>query len=71
MQVFVGNPLEEESSVTGRYNEEVAKRLLNLKKLDGFPVIRDQCYKTFYGHDLQMFVISWSVGTLASLSCSV
>ena len=39
-QVFVGNPLEEEITMSGKYNEEVAKRLLYLKKLDGFPVIR-------------------------------
>ena len=26
--------------MSGKYNEEVAKRLLYLKKLDGFPVIR-------------------------------
>ena len=38
--VFIGNPLEEEQNVAGRYTEEVIKRLLYLKKLDGFPVIR-------------------------------
>ena len=38
--VFIGNPLEEEQNIAGRYTEEVIKRLLYLKKLDGFPVIR-------------------------------
>lgn len=40
--VFIGNPLEENYSGTGRWEEEVSKRLLHLKKLDGFPVIRDE-----------------------------
>jgi dynein light chain 1 len=39
--VFIGNPLEEESPTAGKYTEEVIKRLLYLKKLDGFPVIRE------------------------------
>lgn len=39
--VFVGNPLEEQWSSTGRWTDEVSKRLLALKKLDGYPVIRD------------------------------
>ncbi len=39
--VFIGNPLEEESTTAGKYNDEVIKRLLYLKKLDGFPVIRE------------------------------
>lgn len=39
--VFIGNPLEEDYSLTGKYNDEVIKRLLYLKKLDGFPVIRE------------------------------
>lgn len=39
--VFVGNPLEEEMSAAGRYTEEVVRRLLFLRKLDGFPVIRE------------------------------
>ncbi len=38
--VFIGNPLEEEQTVAGKYTEEVIKRLLYLKKLDGYPVIR-------------------------------
>ena len=29
--VFIGNPLEEEMTAAGRYNEEVIKRLLYLK----------------------------------------
>lgn len=39
--VFIGNPLEEESITVQKYNDEVIKRLLILKKLDGFPVIRE------------------------------
>ncbi len=39
--VFIGNPLEEEMSAAGKYNDEVIKRLLYLRKLDGFPVIRE------------------------------
>ena len=39
--VFIGNPLEEESSSNGKYNDEITKRLLYLKKLDGYPVIRN------------------------------
>ena len=38
--VFIGNPLEEETSGSGKYTDEVTKRLLYLKKLDGYPVIR-------------------------------
>ena len=38
---FVGNPLEEAQQATGRWKDEVSKRLLALKKLDGYPVIRD------------------------------
>ena len=41
MQVFVGNPLEEESATAQKYIDDVIKRLLFLKKLDGYPVIRD------------------------------
>ena len=39
--VFVGNPLEEESSEDGNYNKKVIHYLLALKKLDGYPVIRE------------------------------
>ena len=39
--VFLGNPLEEQYSVNGTYKAEVMKRLLKLKKLDGYPLIRD------------------------------
>ena len=39
--VFIGNPLEEEATANGKYNDEITKRLLYLKKLDGFPVIRN------------------------------
>ena len=39
--VFVGNPLEEDMSASGKYTDEVIKRLLFLRKLDGFPVIRE------------------------------
>ena len=40
--VFVGNPLEEDSSTNTVYIDQVIRRLLFLKKLDGFPVIREQ-----------------------------
>jgi hypothetical protein len=39
--VFIGNPIEEDAASAGKYTEEVIKRLLYLKKLDGFPVIRE------------------------------
>ncbi len=62
--VFIGNPLEEDLTSSGKYNDEVRikpyyssnyswrdfsvlaslqiiKRLLYLRKLDGFPVIRE------------------------------
>eukprot|EP00095_Tigriopus_kingsejongensis_P007799 snap_masked-scaffold370_size193435-processed-gene-0.22 protein:Tk07799 transcript:snap_masked-scaffold370_size193435-processed-gene-0.22-mRNA-1 annotation:"dynein light chain axonemal" len=39
--VFIGNPLEEDVTPTGRYTDDVIKRLLYLKKLDGYPVIRE------------------------------
>lgn len=39
--VFIGNPLEEESPTAQKYIDEVIKRLLILKKLDGYPVIRE------------------------------
>lgn len=39
--VFVGNPLEEDSVTAQKYTDEVIKRLLFLKKLDGYPVIRE------------------------------
>ncbi len=39
--VFIGNPLEDESPNVGKYTEEVIRRLIYLKKLDGYPVIRD------------------------------
>jgi len=40
-KVFVGNPLEEDAVSSSKYIEEVTKRLIFLKKLDGYPVIRD------------------------------
>ena len=40
-QVFVGNPLEEDCATAQKYIDEVIKRLLFLKKLDGYPVIRE------------------------------
>ena len=40
--VFIGNPLEEDCSSTAMYTENVIRRLLHLKKLDGYPVIREQ-----------------------------
>lgn len=33
--LFTGNPLEEKHSADGTWRKEVAKRLPNLKKLDG------------------------------------
>ena len=39
--VFIRNPLEEEQTAAGKYTDEVIKRLLYLRKLDGFPVIRE------------------------------
>ncbi|GAB1603665.1 dynein axonemal light chain 1 isoform X1, partial [Argonauta hians] len=38
--VFVGNPLEEQSSAAGDWRDMVAKKLPRLKKLDGIPIIR-------------------------------
>ena len=54
--VFIGNPLEEEATVNGNYTQQVSKlcctvlyctvqvskRLLLLKKLDGYPIIREE-----------------------------
>ena len=39
--VFIGNPLEEELTAAGKYTNEIIRRLLYLKKLDGNPVIRE------------------------------
>ena len=39
--VFLGNPLEEEATEEGNYNNKVINILLTLKKLDGYPVIRE------------------------------
>ncbi|XP_034036706.1 dynein light chain 1, axonemal isoform X1 [Thalassophryne amazonica] len=38
--VFVGNPLEEKHSADGTWMEEAPKRLPNLRKLDGKPIIK-------------------------------
>ena len=38
---FIGNPLEEENQLNRKWIPEVGKRLLALKKLDGYPFIRD------------------------------
>ncbi|XP_054652415.1 dynein axonemal light chain 1 [Dunckerocampus dactyliophorus] len=38
--VFVGNPLEEKHSPDGSWMEEASRRLPNLRKLDGIPVIK-------------------------------
>ncbi|XP_041070645.1 dynein light chain 1, axonemal [Carcharodon carcharias] len=38
--VFVGNPIEEKYSSEGSWVEEATKRLTQLKKLDGVPVIK-------------------------------
>ena len=40
--VFIGNPLEEEATVNGNFTQQVSKRLLLLKKLDGYPIIREE-----------------------------
>ena len=40
--VFIGNPLEEEATINGNYTQQVSKRLLLLKKLDGYPIIREE-----------------------------
>ena len=40
--VFIGNPLEEEATLNGNYTQQVSKRLLLLKKLDGYPIIREE-----------------------------
>ncbi|XP_020784533.1 dynein axonemal light chain 1 [Boleophthalmus pectinirostris] len=40
--VFVGNPLEEKHSAEGNWMEEASKKLPNLKKLDGTPVIKQE-----------------------------
>ena len=40
--MFIGNPLEEEATVNGNYTQQVSKRLLLLKKLDGYPIIREE-----------------------------
>lgn len=40
--VFVGNPLEEKYSTEGTWMDEASKRLPNLKKLDGTPVIKQE-----------------------------
>ncbi|XP_036981404.1 dynein light chain 1, axonemal isoform X1 [Acanthopagrus latus] len=40
--VFVGNPLEEKHSTEGIWMDEASKRLPNLKKLDGTPVIKQE-----------------------------
>ncbi|GAA6102390.1 dynein axonemal light chain 1 isoform X2 [Tachysurus ichikawai] len=40
--VFVGNPLEEKYSAEGTWIDEATKRVPNLKKLDGIPVIKQE-----------------------------
>ena len=40
--VFIGNPLEEDSITPQFYNEQVSRRLQYLKKLDGYPILREQ-----------------------------
>ncbi|XP_054470071.1 dynein axonemal light chain 1 isoform X1 [Anoplopoma fimbria] len=40
--VFVGNPLEEKHSAEGTWMDEASKRLPNLRKLDGTPVIKQE-----------------------------
>ncbi|KAF0289314.1 Major heat shock protein Ba [Amphibalanus amphitrite] len=38
--VFVGNPLEEKYAESGTWHDEAAKRLPNIKRLDGIPIVR-------------------------------
>ncbi|XP_068451622.1 dynein axonemal light chain 1 isoform X2 [Clinocottus analis] len=40
--VFVGNPLEEKHSAEGNWMDEASKRVPNLRKLDGTPVIKTE-----------------------------
>ncbi|XP_041823351.1 dynein light chain 1, axonemal [Melanotaenia boesemani] len=40
--VFVGNPLQEKYSAEGTWMDEACKRMPNLKKLDGTPVIKQE-----------------------------
>uniref|UniRef100_A0A8C2ZLE2 Dynein axonemal light chain 1 n=1 Tax=Cyclopterus lumpus TaxID=8103 RepID=A0A8C2ZLE2_CYCLU len=40
--VFVGNPLEEKHSAEGTWMDEASKRLPNLRKLDGTPIIKQE-----------------------------
>ncbi|XP_037069857.1 dynein light chain 1, axonemal-like [Pollicipes pollicipes] len=39
--VFVGNPLEEKYALEGTWRDEAVKRLPNVKRLDGAPVIHN------------------------------
>ncbi|XP_043994517.1 dynein axonemal light chain 1 isoform X2 [Gambusia affinis] len=39
--VFNGNPLQEKHSTEGSWMDEASKRLPNLKKLDGIPIIKE------------------------------
>uniref|UniRef100_G3PIL9 Dynein axonemal light chain 1 n=1 Tax=Gasterosteus aculeatus aculeatus TaxID=481459 RepID=G3PIL9_GASAC len=39
---FVGNPLEEKQSAQGTWMDEASKRLPNLRKLDGTPIIKQE-----------------------------
>lgn len=45
--VFIGNPLEEDQTLAGKYTDEVIKRLMYVKKLDGFPVIRNRLHSRY------------------------
>lgn len=40
--VFVGNPLEEKYSAEGTWMDEATKRLPNMKKLDGIPIVKQE-----------------------------
>ncbi|XP_012724086.1 dynein light chain 1, axonemal [Fundulus heteroclitus] len=39
--VFLGNPLQEKQSTDGNWLDEASKRLPNLRKLDGIPIIKE------------------------------
>jgi hypothetical protein len=46
---------------TGKWDKLAGKYLTILRNLSFFSLNWGLYYKTFYGHNLQIFVISWSV----------
>ena len=67
---FIGNPLEEENSLNGKWLPEVSKRLLSLKKLDGYPLIRDQIGQT-QSHDMFSQIFRIRIYDFFSTKCYV